>query len=343
MKKVLPYKPANDGTINKKQGDPMPATLKKISELTGISIRSVNRALQGMPGLSAEKRRLILETAAQIGYTPNIAARNLRLKRNNFVGIVVPDSEMHWNSSISITSRKIIELQIKLEQAGFFTLFGVNTGNPEEMRSLLRQWTGLVSTVIFFSWNDQWKQQDILEKLPLQCIFIDIMTDFGHCMIIDRAPGIYDGIRFLLNQGCMRLARCGNIQTRNSGFNSALQDLQGPPIMHRHYKIRTCFEDGFAIGPELIENRYDAVFFDTDRMAFGFLKYCGKNQIRIPADIAVIGFDDEPWDIYSCPSLSTVAHPNEEMISAILELVRSPETESRRLIFKTRFIRRESV
>ena len=321
----------------------MPTTLKKLSELTGVSIRSVNRALQDMPGLSEEKRRLILETAARIGYTPNIAARNLRLKRNNFVGIVVPDSETNRDMSNSVTSRKINELQIQLERNGFFTLFGVNTGNPDEMRNLLRQWTGLVGTVIFFSWNGQWKQQDILEKLPLQCIFVDRTVDFGHRMIIDRAPGIYDGIRFLLEQGCTRLARCGNIGSRDSGFNAALQDLSQRAITHRHYKIGNQFEDGFTIGPELISCHYDAVFFDTDRMAFGFLKYCGKNQIRIPQDIAVIGFDDEPWDICSCPSLSTVAHPTEEMTTAILELVRHPQIKPQWLKFKTRFIRRESV
>ena len=321
----------------------MPTTLKKLSELTGVSIRSVNRALQGAPGLSEEKRRLILETAAQIGYTPNIAARNLRLKRNNFVGIVVPGTQMNSDSATSITSRKINELQIRLERNGFFTLFGVNTGKLEDIRSLLKQWTGLVSTVVFSAWNGKWTQQEILEKLPLQCIFVDLAVNFGHSLIIDRAPGIYNGIRFLLDRGCTRIARCGRIATRDSGFNAALQDLPRRAIMHHHYKIGSRFEDGYAIGPELIGNHYDAVFFDTDRMAFGFLKYCGKNQIRIPQDIAVIGFDDEPWDIYSCPSLSTVAHPTEEMTSAILELVRHPETEPRRLKFKTRFIHRESV
>ncbi len=319
------------------------ATLKELSELTGVSIRSVNRALHGDPGLSEAKRKEILETAARIGYTPNIAARNLRLKQNNFVGIIVPGFNAKTDTGYTIASRKINELQLKLERDGFFTLFGVCTGRQEDMRSLLKQWTGLVSTVIFFAWNTQWSQKDILEKLPLQFIFVDINTDFGHCMLIDRTPGIYDGIRFLLERGCTRLARCGGIPSRDAGFNAALQDFPGRSIMHRHYRISSDFNDGFNIGAELIENHYDAVFFDTDRMAFGFLKYCWENRIRIPDEIAVVGFDDEHWDLYSCPSLSTVAHPTEEMVSAISELVRKPATVPVRQYFKTRFIRRESV
>jgi len=320
------------------------ATLKQLSELTGVSIRSVNRALHGDTGLSEEKRAMILAAAARTGYTPNIAARNLRLKQNNFVGIVVPNTGANCEpAGATITSRKINQLQLKLERDGFFTLFGINTGKAEDMRYLLRQWTGLVSSVIFFSWNSQWRQDEILEKLPLQCIFVDIATDFGHSMIIDRAPGIYDGIRFLLEHGCSKLARCGDISTRDLGFNAALQGLTNRSITHRHYRLPSNFEDGFRIGSELTAEHYDAVFFDTDRMAFGFLKYCWQNHIRIPEDIAVIGFDDEYWDAYSCPSLSTVAHPTEEMTAAISDLIRSPETERQCLHFKTRFIRRESV
>lgn len=322
------------------------ATLKKIAELTGVSIRSVNRALNGAAGLSAEKRRLILETAARIGYTPNVAARNLRLQRNNFVGIVIPHSAVNAQSGCytSIMSRKINELQQRLEHDGFFTLFGVNTGKAEDLRSLLRQWAGLVSSVIFFTWNSHWAPKELLGKLPLQCIFVDINADHGHCMLIDRAPGIYDGIRFLLDRGCSRLARCGNIASRDAGFNAALADLSDRrSIVHHHYELPSNFEDGYRIGAELAEKKFDAVFFDTDRMAFGFLKYCWENRIRIPEDAAVIGFDDEPWDHYSCPSLSTVAHPIDEMIEAISQLVRKPETEFRCQHFRTRFIRRESV
>ena len=242
----------------------MSATLKRIAELTGVSIRSVNRALQGAAGLSEAKRKRILDTASALGYTPNIAARNLRLRRNNFVGIVVPGSGLRSESFLSVTSRKINALQLLLERAGYFTLFGVNTGKPDDLRKLLEQWTGLVSTVIFFSWNRKWKGQDIVGQLPLQYIFVDLESDFGHHMVIDRAPGIYDGIRFLLDRGCSRLARCGNVASRDAGFNAALQDLSGRSITHHHYPAACNFEEGFRIGNELTAKHFDAVFFDLE-------------------------------------------------------------------------------
>ena len=328
---------------NRKEEKMSAATLKKLAELTGVSIRSVNRALHGDLGLSEDKRRKILETAARIGYTPNIAARNLRLKQNNFVGIIIPDFNQKTGISNTIASRKINELQLKLEHDGYFTLVGICTTRTEELENLLKQWTGLVSTVIFFFWNPRWSGQKMLDKLPLQFIFVDRNMDFGHCLQIDRSAGIYDGIRFLLERGCTRLARCGSIPSRDAGFNAALGDFPERSIVHCHYRTGNDFEDGYAIGTELIREHYDAVFFDTDRMAFGFLKYCWKNRIRIPEDIAVIGFDDEHWDLCSCPSLSTVAHPTDEMVEVIAELVRHPEMQPRRQFFKTRFIRRESV
>ena len=63
-------------------------TLKELAEKADTSIRSVNRALKGQSGLGKDKRAEILKLASELGYTPNIAARNLRLQRSNFVGIL---------------------------------------------------------------------------------------------------------------------------------------------------------------------------------------------------------------------------------------------------------------
>ncbi|MCK4981643.1 MAG: substrate-binding domain-containing protein, partial [Victivallaceae bacterium] len=82
---------------------------------------------------------------------------------------------------------------------------------------------------------------------------------------------------------------------------------------------------------------------DTDRMALGFLKYAWKNGIKIPEDISVIGFDDDPVGTQSCPALSTVAHPIEEMNNKIIELINRKVKTGESFVFSTKFINRESV
>ena len=313
-------------------------TLKKLSELSGLSIRSVSRALQGKSGLSEENRNKVLSIAREISYTPNVQARNLRLQKNNFVGIVVQDFQRD-----SIALRKINHLNVLLTRNGYCTLFGINNGKKEDLEELLRQWNGMVGSVIFFSWNPAWDAEDLRMRCSAQFIFVDQESTGGHSMIIDRGSGIYDAIGYLLKSSHRSVARCGNIVSRENGFNQALQDLKAPEVKHQYFPSESNFEDGYRVGKKLLKGNFDAVFFDTDRMAYGFLKYCWEHSVRIPEQIAVVGFDDESFDLFASPSLSTVAHPVEEMSSAILTLVKHPEEVYQKLVFKTRFIKRESV
>ena len=102
----------------------MAVTLKQISEEAGVSIRTVNRALKEQSGISDVKRQEILEAAARMGYIPNIAARNLRLRKSNFVGIVTGTNEN------DIFIRKSHDLQQRLEVHGFFSDSRPPAGQP---------------------------------------------------------------------------------------------------------------------------------------------------------------------------------------------------------------------
>ena len=102
------------------------------------------------------------------------------------------------------------------------------------------------------------------------------------------------------------------------------------------------FENGYREGARIMASGADAVLFDTDRMAAGFLKYAAEERIDVPDRIAVVGFDDDIVARMSVPSLSTVAHPVSEINSTILEIIeRNPEEIVRR-IFPTRFVPRDS-
>ena len=86
-------------------------TLKKIAELSDVSIRTVSRALKNHPGVKPETGQRVLELAERLGYTPNIAARNLRLNHSNVVGII-----MSSNYSNNVAIRKVNDLQKQLEE-----------------------------------------------------------------------------------------------------------------------------------------------------------------------------------------------------------------------------------
>ena len=314
-------------------------TLKELAERANTSIRSVNRALKGQEGLGEKKRAEILKLASELGYTPNIAARNLRLQRSNFVAVL--SSNAHDNVHL----RKVNDLVVKLKQRGFFPLLSMQPQSTEEAGQMLREWSGLVKYVVVLG-SLKPEVLAACEKMPLHFILIDCAEHSKSCsrLLIDRSNGIRDGILCLGRSGRRKLARCGDIANRQDGLEKAFRELKENEKMdYVFFESPASFDEGLSIGDKLVESGVDSVFFDTDRMALGFLKYAWKNNIRIPEDIAVIGFDDDPMGLQSCPSLSTVAHPIEEMNNKIIELIENNAESGEEFVFSTKFIRRESV
>ena len=314
-------------------------TLKELAERANTSIRSVNRALKGQSGLGKDKRAEILKLASELGYTPNIAARNLRLQRSNFVGI------LSGNLTNNVHLRKLYNLVQKLEEHDYFPLLSMEPQDVETASQMFREWSGFVNYVVVLGGLKP-EVLAVFEEMPQHFIMIDneMASENNSRILIDRSTGIKDGILRLAKNNRKKLARCGDISSRQLGLTKAFNELKSTKkIDFVHFESKSDFEDGFTIGDKLMASGADAVFFDTDRMALGFLKYAWKNGIKIPEDISVIGFDDDSMGTQSCPALSTVAHPIEEMNNKIIELIKQNAKIGEDFVFLTKFINRESV
>ena len=92
----------------------------------------------------------------------------------------------------------------------------------------------------------------------------------------------------------------------------------------------------------MIASGADAVFFDCDRMAMGFYRYAAENNIRIPEDISVIGFDNEELSDRLTPALTTLAHPGSEIADTVIEIVTGNKLSQQKLL-PMRFIKRRSL
>jgi len=148
-----------------------------------------------------------------------------------------------------------------------------------------------------------------------------------------------------MDAGRKKIARAGTmLENRAAGFRDAFRARGRRPARRALYPTDGLeFADGYRIGPALLRDGVDGVFFDTDRLALGFLKFARERGVRVPGDVAVIGFDDDPAGQYVCPALSTVAHPIEDMSRTLAQWIETETGGRKRRVFPTRFVRRESV
>ncbi len=269
-----------------------------------------------------------------------MAARNLRLSRSSFVGILCTDA------SSEIFVQKLLDLEIRLESCGYYPVVGRFTGNIAALEKTLAQWAGIAEFVVvnLFAGPANSSIQELFRRYPLTPIYVDQgeVLD-GHTLNINRATGIRDAISTLIEEGKKKILRCGNNDSREKGFQEAFQKTPPEKRPERLQILGTgTFENGRQLAESILESGADAVFFDTDRMALGFLNYAAEHEIKVPERIAVIGFDDDVGGKLIYPSLSTVAHPVEALNQAILSIIQDKPRQPVYKIFPTRFIRRMS-
>ena len=291
-------------------------TLKQLAELSGLSVRTVGRALNGQGYVAPEKRDLVQSLAKKYNYTPNLAARNLRLQSKKFVGII------NNSSRFTANARKLSMLNRQLTGSGCWPLLGC-VKDAAVCRNMLREWAALAEYVVILQETRRHILDLIIktaETLPLKFIYVDCPEISGSNVItIDRSGSV---CRMLTELGRMQfkhLVYCGCIPNRLAGIKMAqaagidmqISVIEGSPE----------FEDGYALGDKVMQCRADAAFFDTDRMAMGFYRYAAEKGIKIPDDISVIGFDDEEFAALTTPALATLAHPREKIAGTVVDMI----------------------
>ncbi len=320
----------------------MTATLKMIAEEAGVSIRTVGRSLRGDNAVTPEVAERVLKIARERGYVPNAAARSLRTNSSSIVGIIVRKQD-----PFEVSRRCIDCMEKHLGKHNLHPLLSSLPENFEALMKLLQEWTGLVRTVIFAEWDSAWQAGKLLH-LPMQFIFFDripLNPESFNIFSIDRSSGVSAAVKALAAAGCRRIAQAGAAGTssRREGFEKAVEVL-APDI--RFFRLECAgpdMADGYGLGPEIIRRKIDGVFFDTDRMALGFYRYASERGIRIPEDIAVAGFDNDTACIYAIPALSSVAHPHEELVQAVVRRILEPGGMVVHQSFRSCFIARESI
>ena len=288
----------------------MAVTIRDVARAAGFSVATVSRVLNGSGPVKPETVRRVRDAATRLRFTPNVAARSLSTSRTHTLGVLLPDLHGEFFSEV------IRGIDQTAQQHGYHVLVSSSHNSPSEIAAALATMRGRVDGVAIMSPvpNAEALVADLPRSVPL--VLLNCAADVAgvDTLDIDNHGGAYAMTRHLLTLGRRRIAFVrgprGNADgdARLKGYRAALVDAG---VVHdRTLELDGDFQQlsGYRAAKHLltISPRPDALFAANDSMAIGAIGALREAGVRVPDDVAVVGFDDIPIARYVHPALSTV-------------------------------------
>lgn len=329
-------------------------TLKQIANEVGLSPSSVSLVLNDRPcRISEENRRRIKEVAAREHYVPNQIARSLVMRESKTLGLIVPNIESRFFSSLA----KNLEQRCRAEG---YALFITNSdGLPENDLDLL----GLLVTRgvdgIFLVVADELADDSVLvnelSHLPVPYVMIDRVVDNLSCdkVLFDHEQGGYMATKYLLEKGHERIACLVNAaksmtgRKRLAGYERALTEagvaFDPSLVVETDYYI----SDAYEASANVLDTDATAVFASSDNIALGLLKRLYKGGHRVPSDYSVVSYDNSAADALFEPALTSIEQDvtmlSEHAINMMLRRIEKPTARPIERVLEPRLVVQGSV
>lgn len=299
----------------------MAATLREVARLAGVSIKTVSNVINGYPHIRPATRDRVEAAVAELGYTPNLTARNLRAGRSGAITLALPDMRLAYFAELAaqvIEAAEAAGLIVQLEHTG-----GDRTRELELLRSPRRQSSdGLIFSPLGMSQEDA-AALDV--PYPLVLLGERIFDGPADHVTMRNHDAARAATEYLLASGRRRIAIIGahegevigSAGLRLAGYRAALEGagLTVDPALIG-YTGQWHRANGAETMRALLKSGvdFDAVFGLNDTLALGAVRVLLEAGLTIPGDVAVIGFDDIEEVRYSVPSLTSV-HPGQDWIA----------------------------
>ncbi|MEO6013109.1 MAG: LacI family DNA-binding transcriptional regulator [Devosia sp.] len=285
--------------------------LSDIADKTGFSTNTVSLALRESSRIPEETRVKIRAAAVELGYLPNHIAKSLVSRETRTIGLVLTDLR---NPIITHTAQAV---EVALAERGYGTLFATSNNTFAEEAKVVemfrsRQVDGIL---IYPARHRELEHLRPLRRAnyPIVLLIADPDSGLDGVSVNDRSGGM-QGTRYLIGRGHRRIgfldasSRNGNLE-KLDGYQQALADhgITFDPALvmetNGHYS-----RDGYFATDTLMAMPHPptAIIADNDSIAIGTLHWCHKHKVRVPQDLAVMGFDNIAFGEFSQPPLSTI-------------------------------------
>ncbi len=320
-----------------------PATLDDIARRLKLSAVTISKALRDHPDISSATKRIVLQTAEEMGYTPNIMARNLSARRTHTIGVVLPKIAHFFFSSI------IDHIYNIAHDRKYEVILTVSQESAEREKKHVQTLLAMKVDGIIASLSQETRDYRVFETVGrrgVPLVFLDRVPDLPNIstVVVDDRGGAFKAVERAIALGHRRIGHFGGFvstnigRERKAGFLEAMNRYQVP--LNESWILEGGFDEeyGYQAFMDLYRRKDlpEFVFAVTHPVAMGIYKAVKEVGMRIPDDVDLICFGNAQVQDFLSPPLSAVDQPTEVMSRSAMELLM--EQIARRETYKPRSI-----
>jgi len=339
---------SNHNQMSKKKSK---STIKEVAERAGVSTATVSRVITGKDVVSSKRRKRVNRVIKELGFRPNRAARELRIGAEFKIGVVLSDIQNPFFTSC------LAGIESVLQSSDYFLILGNSKEDPriEEMHlnALISEGIGGIILALTSSY-DECYQYLADSEIPIVAIDRECKGLSIDSVVIDNVAASQQGTECLVKLGHRRIGFIGGpleistSQDRLKGYKEVLTNLDIPIeedlIVNGQYH-----QEGGRSAMEELLNLSDpptALLIANNLMTLGALETLYLQNIQIPDELAIVAFDDIPWNIALQTPLTVIAQPTYQLgefaAKMLLDRIKNPDQPIQKIMLQGELIIRDS-
>ncbi len=329
------------------------ANMKDIAKLAGVSVVTVSRVVNNSSNVGDETRKKVQQAIKELKYKPNRVAKRLRstVSSGNLLGVLIPD----------IKNPFYVDVLNGIEEIAYknnYALIMCNFNQDEEKQSkyidilLSEAVDGMIVAPV--KTDDQKIINVIQSGLPIVCVDRGLKDVDVDVVLVDNKRGAFLAVEHIIKSGYKRIAYISG----KRDIPSSLQREEGYLEALKKYDIAvdsslikygdSSHASGVTLSGDLLDlpNPPDAIFTGNNLITLGALETINKREIKIPQEVAIVGFDDMYWSNSFNPPLTAVRQPAHEIgkraIELLIQRIEDPHKSTVQMILNADLILRKS-
>ena len=295
-------------------------TLKDLARKLRLSVSTVSRALRDVQDINPETRKQVLALAEELNYEPNFIAKSLVNKQTKVIGVILPViSSRYFANALS----GMMEVA---DQHGYHIMFCQSDESPEKELFSIKKLISIRVDGLLISVSKDTTDAEAFLKLQqkgIPVVFFDRALENVEAtkVTVNQHEGAFLAVEHLINRGCTRIAHIAGPRhlaiavDRLNGYLDALRKYN-IPVNEDYILYCEDFENDALERVKVLfnlENKPDAIFAVNDSSAIICIKYLQNLNYKIPDDVAIAGYNNDPVSEVVWPSLTTVMQPSYEV------------------------------